>query len=51
MEFHQGRGNAWFLVAVCADDDDDKNEAFSLEIACERTMGFSGGTSPFPNNY
>jgi hypothetical protein len=23
------------LVAVCADDDDDKNEAFSLEIACE----------------
>jgi hypothetical protein len=35
MEFHQGRGNGWFLVAVCADDDDDKNEASSLEIACE----------------
>jgi hypothetical protein len=35
MEFRHGRGNGWFLVAVCADDDDDKNEAFSLEIACE----------------
>ncbi len=35
MEFHRQRGNGWFLVAVCADDDDDKNEAFSLEIACE----------------
>jgi hypothetical protein len=35
MEFCRGRGNGWFLVAVCADDDDDKNEAFSLEIACE----------------
>ena len=35
MEFRRGRGNGWFLVAVCADDDDDKNEAFSLEIACE----------------
>ncbi len=35
MEFCQGRGNGWFLVAVCADDDEDKNEAFSLEIACE----------------
>jgi hypothetical protein len=35
MEFHRGRGNGWFLVAVCAGDDDDKNEAFSLEIACE----------------
>ncbi len=36
MEFRRGRGNGWFLVAVCAaDDDDDKNKAFSLEIACE----------------
>ncbi len=36
MEFRRERGNGWFLVAVCAaDDDDDKNEAFSLEIACE----------------
>ncbi len=35
MEFFRGRGNGWFLVAVCADDDDDENEAFSLEIACE----------------
>ncbi len=36
MEFCRGRGNGWFLAAaVCADDDDDKNEAFSLEIACE----------------
>jgi hypothetical protein len=34
MEFHRGRGNGWFLVGVCADDEDD-NEAFSLEIACE----------------
>ncbi len=30
----QGRGNGWFLVGVCADDEDN-NEAFSLEIACE----------------
>ncbi len=35
MELCRGRGNGWFLVAVCADDDDDKNEVFSLEIACE----------------
>ncbi len=35
MKFRRGRGNGWFLIAVCADDDEDKNEAFSLEIACE----------------
>ena len=35
MEFRQGRGNVWFLVAVCDDDDDDKNDAFLLKIACE----------------
>jgi hypothetical protein len=34
VEFRRGRGNGWFLVGVCADDEDD-NEAFSLEIACE----------------
>ncbi len=34
MEFRRGRGNGWFLVGVCADDEDD-NEAFTLKIACE----------------
>ncbi len=34
MEFHRRRGNGYFLVGVCADDEDN-NEAFSLEIACE----------------
>ena len=34
MEFRRGRGNGWFLVGVCADDEDN-NEAFTLEIACE----------------
>jgi hypothetical protein len=34
MEFHWGRGNGWFFVGVCADDEDN-NEAFSLEFACE----------------
>jgi hypothetical protein len=34
MEFRQGRGNGWFLVGVCAGDEDN-NEAFTLEIACE----------------
>ena len=34
MEFRQGRGNGWFVVAVSADDEED-NEAFSLELACE----------------
>jgi hypothetical protein len=34
MEIHRGRGNGWFLVGVCADDEDN-NEAFSLEIARE----------------
>ena len=34
MEFCRGRGNGWFLVGVCADDEDN-NEVFSLEIACE----------------
>ena len=35
MKFRRGRGNGWFLVGVCADDEDDDNEAFSQEIACE----------------
>ncbi len=34
MEYPRGRGNGWFLVGVCTDDEDD-NEAFLLEIACE----------------
>ncbi len=34
MEFCRGRGNGWFLVGVCADDEDN-NEAFTLEITCE----------------
>ncbi len=34
MEFRRGRSNGWFLVGVCADDEDN-NKAFSLEIACE----------------
>ncbi len=34
MELCCGRGNGWFLVGVCADDEDN-NEAFTLEIACE----------------
>jgi hypothetical protein len=34
MEFRQGKGNGWFLVGVCADDE-DSNETFTLEIACE----------------
>jgi hypothetical protein len=34
MEFCQERGNGWFLVGVCADDEDN-NEAFTLEVACE----------------
>jgi hypothetical protein len=34
MEFRRGKGNGWFVVAVSADDEDD-NEAYSLELACE----------------
>jgi hypothetical protein len=34
MEYRRGRGNGWFLLGVCADDEDD-NEASTLEIACE----------------
>jgi hypothetical protein len=34
MEFRRGRGNGWFLVGVCADDEED-NVAFTLKIACE----------------
>ncbi len=34
MEFRRGRANEWFLVNVCADDEED-NDAFLLEIACE----------------
>ncbi len=38
MEFRQGRGNGWFLVGVCVDDEDN-NEVFLLEIACELIGG------------
>ncbi len=34
MEFPWGRGDGLFLVGVCADDEDN-NEAFSLQIECE----------------
>jgi hypothetical protein len=33
-EFLRGRVNGWFLVCVCADNDDN-NEAFIVEIACD----------------
>ena len=43
MEFRRGRGNGWFVVGISADDpDDENNEAFSLEIACE----LIGATKP-----
>jgi hypothetical protein len=32
MEFHQGRGNEWFLLAVSANDKGNKEE---MELACE----------------
>jgi hypothetical protein len=37
MEFRQGRGNGWFLLAMSADDKGNKEEmeAFLLELACE----------------
>jgi hypothetical protein len=34
MEFRRGRGNGWFVIGVSADDEDD-NEPFALEIACQ----------------
>jgi hypothetical protein len=34
MAFRRGGGNGWFPVGVCADDEDN-NEASTLEIACE----------------
>ncbi len=36
-EFRQGRGNGWFLLAVSANDRENKEEmeAFLLELACE----------------
>jgi len=38
MEYRRGRGNGWFVLAICSDDAVDKEdnmEAFSLEVACE----------------
>jgi hypothetical protein len=37
MEFRQGRGNGWFLLAMSANDkgNKEKMDAFLLELACE----------------
>ena len=38
MEYRQGRGNGWLVLAICSDDavgEGDNMEAFSLEVACE----------------
>jgi hypothetical protein len=37
MEYRQGRGNGWFLLAVSANDEGNKEEMemFLLELACE----------------
>ena len=38
MEYRRGRGNGWFVLAVCSDDaggEEENMEAFSLEVACE----------------
>jgi hypothetical protein len=37
MEFRQGRGNGWFLLAVSANDEgnEEEMETFLLELACE----------------
>ena len=38
MEYRRGRGNGWFVLAICSDDavcKEDDMEAFSLEVACE----------------
>jgi hypothetical protein len=34
MEFHRGRGNGWFLLGVCTEDEVE-DEVFTLELACE----------------
>ncbi len=34
MEYHQGRGNGWFLLGVCAEYVVEV-ETFTLEPACE----------------
>ena len=39
MEYRRGRGNGWFVLAICSDDagggEEENMVAFSLEIACE----------------
>jgi hypothetical protein len=38
MEFRRGRGNGWFVLAVCSTNAVE-DEAFTLEIACELIGG------------
>ena len=36
LEYRSGRGGGWFVIGECDDDpDQQRSEAFSLEIACE----------------
>ena len=38
MEYRRGKGNGWFVLAICSDDaggEEENMEAFSLEMACE----------------
>ena len=38
MEYRRGRGNGWFVLAICSDDaggEEKTMEAFLLEMACE----------------
>ncbi len=37
MEYCRGRGNGWFVLAICSDDaggEEENMEAFLLEMAC-----------------
>ena len=38
MEYRRGKGNGWFVLAICSEDaggEEENMEAFSLEMACE----------------
>ena len=38
MEYRRGKGNGWFVLAICSEDaggEEENMEAFSLELACE----------------
>ena len=38
MEYRRGKGNGWFVLAICSEDAGGKEEnmeAFSLELVCE----------------